>query len=167
MEYEKSMLFVLDYTGIFGSKSELRPKEEIVDLLDFLKFYGEVGIYSSTMYKNIISGLKRYNIQHYFSFIFDRSHTFLDPDYQLEESIENYDTVKSLTVIIDNPIANPLRVYDISNTIMCDDTPSKVRRIPEDNVLILPTWTGVNNIAELKKMILNKMTKLKTRWLIH
>ena len=157
-------LIVLDYTGIFGNKTELRPKEELESLLSFLESFAVVGIYSSTMYKNIIPGLKKYNLAQRFMFIFDRTHTRLDPDYLIDQKVEEYDTVKHLDLITNNPVINTKRQYGIDNTIICDDSPRKIRYIHDDNALVLPTWTGSNNIEEIKSLILHKVEKLKAKW---
>lgn len=162
-----SFLIVLDYHGIFtDEEGTLRPREEIERLLEFIESFARVGIFSSTMHRTIITELKLYNLQKRFDFILDRSHTRLDPDYLITGGITEYDTVKDLSTILNNPIVNAERRYAINNTIICDDSARKLRFISKENALILPCWKGSNNIDELIALIGMKVQQLKNIWRI-
>lgn len=130
-----------------------------------LKNY-KVAIFSSTTRKNLILSLgailgnrtmKRIN------FIWDRSRARHDPDYGKNPLIKSHQTVKILKDVWDNPIVNPWRIWNQTNTICIDNEITKLRFNKPDNIIISPEWdpnSFENKLPELEKTIVRKFDLL-------
>jgi hypothetical protein len=115
-----------------------------------------VGIFSSTTERNvtkILDGLLTPEQIASLALRWFRDRTRLDPDYGMEPNIERHETIKLLSDVLDNPILNEQRRYSLRNIILVDDSFLKVRFIdPQENVLIVPTYRGDPEDAELSKL---------------
>ena len=99
-----------------------------------------VAIFSSSSYYNVSSVLNTVMTRGQLNsclFIWTRDRTHLDPEGEHEHS-----TVKRLSDVLDNPVLNSKRAHSWSNTLMCDDTLSKMAANPEGNVLTCQEFTG-------------------------
>jgi hypothetical protein len=115
-----------------------------------------VGIFSSTTERNvtkILEGLLTAEQNASLMLRWFRDRTRLDPDYGMETNIQRHETIKMLCDVFDNPILNEPRHYTLHNTILVDDSYLKVRFIdPQANVVIVPTYRGDPEDAELSKL---------------
>lgn len=171
----KHKTIVLDLNGIFIHKVQdisnnqfynykrvkfehytafLRPKSS-----QFVKWClskAQVGIYTSTTRKIVNVALKKlFNVNtiHSFLFICCRSQCSFDPDYvKGSTTINEYDTIKLVDNLIQNPVTNRKRDLTKNNILMVDDSASKQRFNPPENVIIVPSWRpGINDSFELLK----------------
>ena len=85
----------------------------------------QVAVFSSTMEKNCRAILDFIPGADRFEFYFFRDHTRWDP----ETPETSYDTIKLLRDIYENPIANPRRIWSECNTIIIDDSATKLPSI--------------------------------------
>jgi hypothetical protein len=105
----------------------------------------QVGIFSSTSRHNLLPILECIfgkNILKQLLFIWDRSRTRFDPDYQYSEETEDHLTVKMLTDFWENPIFNVDRIWDRTNTLCLDHELTKLRFNPMENILLCQEWEG-------------------------
>ena len=133
--------------------------------LDHCYDYADVGFFSSSTEPNSIAVLRSVltdEQQEKTRFFWYRDRTKLDPDYGKDFEITNYDTVKILADIFQSPYVNRYRCYDEYNTIICDDSPRKMRYNDQSNVLLIPSFDIDNEISE---WLLHKdnTTEVKTR----
>jgi hypothetical protein len=75
-------------------------------------------------------------------FTWDRQNTDYDPDYTgLHNSpVDRFDTVKIAERIVTNPCANKNRRWTMSNILIVEDSPRKVRFNPEKTSLFVATF---------------------------
>jgi len=105
----------------------------------------DVGFYTSTKRQNavtILNGILTKFQQNETVCRLYREFTQLDPDYLIDPDTEKHDTIKLLSVIFNHPLINESRKYNYSNTIICDDSLTKLRFNNLENVIIIPTYTG-------------------------
>lgn len=72
-----------------------------------------------------------------------RDRTNLDPDYNIDNRVQNHDTVKNLVNIWSDPYVNDSRRYNKFNTLIVDDSVRKTRFNNEDNVLIVDKYSPI------------------------
>ena len=123
------------------------------DFINYCLDNYEVGIFTSITPSNtkiIISKIFTYGRKNKLKFIYDRSHTKLDPDYEKLDNIKKFDTVKYLTDVINNPIINTNRTYNLDNTIIIDDTYMKVRFNPVNSICIYNNNNNNNDTIDIK-----------------
>lgn len=128
----------------------------IKELLAKLAEKYTLGIYSSTTYKNIneILGLLYGKDKRPFLFIADRELTKNDPDYGTDPTINEYDTIKVLSQIWENPTRNYKRIWNSSNTLLIDHELKKLRFNAEQNILIVDEFNPqTESPADLEKLI--------------
>lgn len=150
------MLLLLDLDGLFfvrtsdkrtdtsDYKSFVHKKYKYIiypGALEFLDRCAElydIAIYSSITDNNIFHIIDKlfYNRKHKIKFVLDRKYTKLDPGYELINNIKAFDTIKSISDIVSNPIINVNRTYKLNDTIIVDDSYNKVRFNNHDNVII-------------------------------
>ena len=129
--------------NIKNYKLYIRPG--VQDFINRLLKSYKVAIFSSTTNKNlfcvldIVLGPK---IMKRLTFIWDRSRTRHDPDYGKDSSIKSHQTVKILKDVWKNPIINPRRIWNQTNTICIDHEFSKLRFNQRENIIIIPEWQG-------------------------
>lgn len=110
----------------------------VVDVLTELSKEYYIAIWSSTTLKNvnkIISTVFK-NIE--FLFIWDRSTTLLDPEYD-KYPHDEHSTVKNLNHLLSNPF-NWKREFTIYNVVLVDDELDKLRFNDDKNIIIIPKF---------------------------
>lgn len=98
----------------------------------------DVAVISSSTPYNVTIALKSLLSPQQLSalrFVWTRDRTHTDADTQ-------YDTVKLLSDILEDPVINAAGQYSVCNTLICDDTAAKMRLNPPANVLICAEFTG-------------------------
>lgn len=153
-------LIVLDINGVLCTKTQDNvEKNEGIKLATynvifrpeyrkFLNFCYEnydVGFFSSTTYKNASLILKKLLTPEQYKktvFMWFRDRTVLDPDFNKDPEIKQFDTIKRLSDIIDNPIVNHDRRYNYQNTVLIDDSQRKTRFNDPFNIVIVPPYDG-------------------------
>lgn len=120
-----------------------------------------VGFLSSATYKNagpILDLLLTPEQQKLTLFKWFRDRTSLEPDEEeiscdkswdlsdfLDLQIEKHSTVKYLSSVLDCPSLNEGRPYSLNNTLICDDSASKLRFNPKSNCVLVEAYTGQEN----------------------
>lgn len=118
--------------------------------------YYHVGIFTSGNHKNtkiILDALLTKEQLKNTAFIWCRDRNRLDPDFNTDIFTTNFDTIKYLQDIYDNPIVNENRIYNASNTLLLDDSYRKCRFNNPNNVMICNTFTGNVNDTYLQQLI--------------
>lgn len=120
-----------------------------------------VAIFSSTEQRNAERILNQVKNKKRFEFLWYRDRTRFDQDDQPE----GHETVKMLRDIYDNPVINRGRQWSDRNTIIIDDSITKVRFNNPKNVLIVRSFTGAGEsedgyLSEVLQMIEEKFTAL-------
>lgn len=162
-------LLVLDLNGLLCYK--VHPPYEKNSDNDFLdrKFYRvyrrpgveefliwcmdnyDVAVWSSTTTFNAESILKwifpKRGMLFKLRFSWYRNNTNLDPDFELDPRVENYDTVKNLANIWSHPNINESRQYSKTNTLIIDDSIRKTRFNNSDNVLIVEKFAPLSLLS--------------------
>lgn len=178
-------LLILDISGLLCCKV---PKEFVVDdSLEFIdlehykvifrpnikvflnKCYEKysVAYFSSTTHKNaivILDKLLTKEQREKTVFFWFRDKTHLDPDFEKDPNIKDYDTIKLLSDVYDNPLFN--RTYNSKNTVLCDDSHTKNRFNNPSNLIIVTPYDGSNKdntLDELIKVIESKFINLTYR----
>ena len=188
--HRRNQLIILDMNGLLCKKvpdesnhSLFDPKVKIARIKNYvlyirpgihnfmdklLKNY-KVAIFSSTTQKNLFASLKAILGNHTvkrLDFIWDRSRTRHDPDYGIDVSIKGHQTVKILKDVWDNPIINPWKFWNQTNTICIDNDHMKLRFNKPENIIIVPEWEAKStkdksqNLSELVKIIERKFDQL-------
>lgn len=129
-------LVILDVNGILGQKFNSRfiLRNGVKKFTRKLLETYDVGIFSSTTYKNgnpvirDVFGRKR------LVFKWFRDRTKFDPECDDEK--DSYKTVKYISDVITNPIVNYNRNYNKFNVVIVDDEYSKVRFNDISNVIV-------------------------------
>lgn len=175
---EQRGLLLLDLHGVLCCKAEDKARFALgPDVLDFYHYRVKlrtgykpfiehcfarysVGIYSSTTERNatkILDRLLTTEQRRSLVVCWFRDRTRLDPDYGTDEAIQRHDTVKHLSDVLACPTVNEHRRYSLYNTIMVDDSPSKLRFMPKgqqiSNVVIATTDTGDAEDTELLRIV--------------
>jgi len=170
-------LLILDLNGLLVSKQPqklfdcryqvqkcgsyyvyLRPNvhefiDQIMDLYD-------VGIFSSTTYKNAqpIVELLFKDKHKQLKFKWFRDRTEFDPDSQ------DHATVKELDRIWRNSAVNWHRKYSNKNTLLCDDDHTKLRFNDKKNYLVVPKFDPTSKfdlvLDDLLEQITDKFTDM-------
>jgi hypothetical protein len=134
-------------------KSGHRPYKLRPHSLSFLRWLEslpdvDVAILSSTTEPNASPLIERLIEETGISFVFIgyREMTAPDPEYKRfakmeEKPIESYDTVKSVSDLLDR-IGD--ESYSVGSTLILDDSPIKVRNNPVSSVVLVPTVTSSN-----------------------
>nr|QBK90886.1 MAG: ctd-like (NLI interacting factor-like) phosphatase [Pithovirus LCPAC201] len=188
--HKKHQLVILDMNGLLCMKvpnnsNYLPPNPEVKTIKiknyilyirpgirDFmnrlLKIY-KVAIFSSTTEKNLISSLGVIlgnQIMKRLVFIWDRSRTRHDPDYRMDRSIKSHQTIKALKDVWENPIINPWKFWNKTNTICIDHDYMKLRFNKSENIIISQEW-GIKltkdksqKLPELEEIIKRKFDQL-------
>lgn len=86
-------------------------------------------------------------------FVWCRDRNRLDPDFNTDIFTTNFDTIKCLQDIYDNPIVNEYRIYNASNTLLLDDSYRKCRYNNPNNFLICNSFTGSTEDDYLQHLI--------------
>ena len=162
----KRHLLILDMNGLLCRKiykpdyDEDNPVSDQYETLELDKFYvyirpdikpflekcfelADVAFWSSTTYynaKHIIDHILTKSQQSNAVFKWYRDRTKLDPSYGTDPNIKESDTIKDLNDVWNSPVINGNRIYNSSNTIICDDDSQKVRLNNEDNVIVIDTF---------------------------
>jgi hypothetical protein len=161
-------LLVLDLSGLLCHKCakgilKLRPHHK--EFLEYCYASYDVGFMSSTMpdkVSHIISLILTKEQYKQTIFIWSRDRVHLDPAFGLDPVTKGYDTIKRLSDLWDNPLINKDRIYNQTNTLICDDTPSKVRYNNQTNTLIFDSYGGDPEDNELAKISLRIESKFET-----
>lgn len=146
-------LVILDMDGVLFTRDRF-TKDNKYDNHDFVfkgyKYYIREGasefisrlndsydlcIFTSMVKSNaiqIINCITKVRFKH----IFGREHTKLDPEYGIDPDIKSYDTIKLINDVINCPILNKDRKYNLSNSIIIDDSYLKMRYNNPKNVII-------------------------------
>lgn len=146
---EKTELAGLDDQDIIKAASYwmvLRPG--IVEILRRLSKEHTLGIFSSTTFKNvnpILSVLEKHGVK--FSIKAYREYTQLDPDFEKNDNIKEFDTVKRLNMIWQHPYFNTQRQWNERNTLLIDDSTLKTRFNNDANVLIVESFDRESYIS--------------------
>lgn len=141
-------------------KVQLRPGCH--EFLDFCYRHYDIAFFSSTLHVNADAILKALlnSKQHKITiFKWFRDRTRFDPDSKTDK----YATVKVLKDIFDNPVVNRDRIYSEKNTLICDDSVTKIRLNDPKNTVIIPAFTGDLNdttLYEIINTIEERFTKL-------
>ena len=145
-------LLILDINGVLCCKIAnqvvLRP-----DYKEFLSFCFDnftVAFFSSTTYKNanaIINKLLSSEQRSKVAFFWYRDRTRKDHE------MGGYSTIKNLIDVFDNPVINKENKYNKYNTLICDDSPTKLRFNDEQNVIIVQEFKGDKEDQVLHNMI--------------
>lgn len=162
----KRYLLILDINGLLCQKifksdcDKDKPVSYQYETLELGKFYvcirpdvksflekcfgfADVAFWSSTTHynaKHIIYHILTKSQQSNAVFKWYRDRTKLDPSYGTDPNINESDTIKDLNDVWNNPVINRNRIYDSSNTVICDDDPQKVRLNNKDNVIVIETF---------------------------
>lgn len=108
-----------------------------------------VGIYSSTMYRNLIKIVDSiFGRSHPFVLIADRTVTQLDPRYGTDPTIQDFDTVKILDCIWKHPVHNAKRQWSPDNTLLVDHDLRKLDFNPPETILVVPEFTLETYLSE-------------------
>lgn len=159
------VLILLDINGILGYKSEdeVLGRDDVKCGNYFFCFYTgvkefiqnlrekyTVGIFSSTRYFNVstILGVIDPNFKKNFTPLMDRSMTSFDPDYDIDDRIKEFDTVKYLKTFWENPVHNADRKWSENNTIIIDDSIMKVRFNDDRNILIITEFVDYETLLQ-------------------
>lgn len=185
---KEDKLVVLDINGVFCRKltpeetRELKGVDGIVKLEGskftggvefrpgYLEFFDRlltkyhVAIFSSTTHKNASSIIQASQLKSQeFDFLWYRDRTRFDPEGQGGE-IQSFETIKMLNDIYDNPIVNMHRQWSDRNTIIIDDSSTKVRFNKSENVLVISSFKGAsegdNYLLEVAELIDAKFAAL-------
>lgn len=165
--FDRKNLVVLDVNGVlcykvYKSKDLVKNKDNMLVLThcnvyfhpeakDFFKWlFGRyrVAIYSSTTSKNVKPILKHLLTKQQYEkleFIWCRYMCTLDPEYGIRKEIKMFDTIKLVSSVLDNPVVNANRRYNISNILLLDDSYLKLRFNPQKCYHIIPTFHPDNN----------------------
>nr|QBK91168.1 MAG: ctd-like (NLI interacting factor-like) phosphatase [Pithovirus LCPAC202] len=137
----------------------------IKDFMNRLLKNYKVAIFSSTTQKNLILSLNLIlsnPIIKRLDFIWDRSRTRHDPDYGTDPLIKSHQTIKMLKDVWDNPIINPWKFWNQTNTICIDHDYLKLRFNKLENIIITKEWDAKPSEDESQKLPeLEKTIKLK------
>lgn len=177
-------LLVLDINGVLCRKYRQPPpvksKLKIIKLpsykvvfrpgyKEFLKFcyqHYDIGYFSSTspinagkiLYKMLTVDQRNANVFEWF-----RDRTRIDPEDLHEEYPR---TIKNLTDIFTHPYINATNIYHRANTLICDDSPSKVRFNNPLNVILTQPFDGDpddNILFELMQRLPVEFDKISNR----
>lgn len=110
-----------------------------------------VGFFSSTTYSNagpILDAILNQDQKKATIFRWFRDRTRLDPDYG-KEGITHFDTVKIIQDVLDCPIVNPRRIYNIKRTLIVDDDLKKLRFNCKENNVLMKKYQGEKDDNEL------------------
>lgn len=125
------------------------------EFLEFCYQNFDVGIFSSTTYKNaspILEALLTPEQQKKTKFKWFRDRSSIDPDYNssgrraepswdldefIDKKIEQYSTVKKIADVLSAPQINEDRKYTLQNTLIVDDSPMKMRFNQKKNVVLI------------------------------
>ena len=115
----------------------LRPHLEL--FLDTLFEKYDVAVYTSTSRKNatdilsiLFTPVQLANLK----FTWFRDRTRLDPEYNTNPKIKDFDTVKMVDDILSCPEINSHRKYSKNNVIMIDDSAQKLRFNAKGNLIV-------------------------------
>lgn len=128
---------------------QLRPG--LKEFLDFCYNNYDIGFLSSTPNHNgeeMIRHILSYNQIRDTIFFWYRDHTYIDREFP-----NSYETLKRIGDVLDNPIINRNNNYHWNNTIICDDTFTKVRFNPPENVVLVKPFDGDLQDIELQDLI--------------
>lgn len=128
----------LELLELNAYKVVMRPGAR--EFLEFCYKHFTVAFFSSTTYPNanaILEKLLSPEQKKATPFRWFRDRTHFDPDAKKE-----YDTIKKLSDIFDNPMVNSDRKYNERNTILCDDSAVKTRFNDPKNIVVLTPFKG-------------------------
>lgn len=101
-----------------------------------------VGIFTSTKEYNakfIVSQIFTLEQQQKLVFKWFRDRAAFDPDFGVDPSIKDYDTIKRIDSILNCPTINENRFYTRKNVIIIDDSLQKMR-FNGKNYIVVPTF---------------------------
>lgn len=157
-------LIILDINGVLLTRINTKYAKYRPGIKSFLKYCYEnhdVGFYTSAERKNALRLLDKILNKKQKSetkFVLFREHTTHDPYGEF-----SYSTLKHIDLIFDSKDINPHKLYNEYNTIICDDSYSKVRDIDSKNVLIVDKFEGDSAdevLASLPQQIDEKFANL-------
>ena len=126
----------------------LRPGYQI--FLDFCYYRYKIAFFSSTTYQNandILETLLTPNQKKRTLFRWFRDRTHYDPD------TNDHSTIKLLSDVFDNPVVNSYRQFTSRNTLLCDDSPSKIRFNNPNNIVLINPFEGDSNDRTLFELM--------------
>lgn len=121
-----------------------------------------VAFFSSTTYTNanlILEKLLTAQQKESTCFRWFRDRTRLD-----SAGNKDYDTIKNLADVFDNPVINEKRIFNWSNTLLCDDSKIKTRFNPDKNIIIFKAFEGDpddNILLEMMDVISERFIELQ------
>lgn len=134
---------------------EYYPYPSVINFLEELTQHYHIGFFTSITEENSRNIIKKLIPKHIrYEFILDRRFVKFDPSYwnnshinqgnQSDKNnynnggliIKDYDTVKYLTDVFNNPNINERRLYNHTNTIIIDDSYMKMRFNNVKNVIL-------------------------------
>lgn len=150
------------------------------EFLEFCYQNFDVGIFSSTTYKNaspILDFLLTAEQQKKTKFKWFRDRTSLDPQWGSSElsadpswdldefhdkKIEQYSTVKKIGDVLSAPQINEDRKYTLENTLIVDDSLMKMRFNPKKNVVIVAPFEKEEDdlLCNLGEVLLGRFKEL-------
>lgn len=166
-------LIILDVNGLLCKKvlpgSKYRPSDPRIKMIKTNKYFlyirpgveqfinrlldkYRVAIFSSTTSRNLEPILKilfNHNTLRRLAFIWDRSRTRHDPEFGQNPKIESHQTIKSLVDVWDNPMINPRRFWNQTNTLCIDHEFSKLRFNSPNNILICQEWESNHELLSV------------------
>lgn len=141
----------------------LRPhvREFLKDCFD--KYY--VGFFSSSMQHTVDPLLdllltEEQKSATVFRWYRDRTHFHPERGVASRNDLNPHSTIKRLSSIIENPIVNKYEGWGYHNTIICDDTTTKMEFNPADNVLMFVPF----NLDPRDRHLLDMIDKLNQRF---
>jgi len=121
-------LLIFDFSGVLANKNDKSFKKGIVEFLQKCNKDFDISVWTSGKYRNynhLVQGLER-DLNFNFLFCWYRDRTQFDPNYGIDPDINDFDTIKNLSQVINSPTLNYDRYYNKDNIIIVDDSLKKV-----------------------------------------
>lgn len=113
--------------------------EKLTEYVQSSKVFFKIGIWTSSnekTYQQFLPSLFPKIIRDAIIFEWDRSHCQLDPEFEIDPSIRDWDIIKPLDRLLTNPVANFTRKWNDHNVLILDDSERKLRYNPESSRII-------------------------------
>lgn len=168
---EKLILFdvngILCCKVVFGKSEKINSEYGVIirprmrDMIMRLSLKYKVGIYSSTMNKNIEKIIMlMFGRDNPFIIIADRKYTKLDPRYEKDIKVKSFDTIKVLENIWENPVLNINRKWNATNTLLIDHDYNKIRWNDEKNILLVQEFKNKDSYDDIDILYSSILAKL-------
>ena len=146
---ELLLVFDLNGTLLLRKNGRTYLRKNLNELKKICFSIADVAIYTSMLSKNIkLDEIFTNEEIKKLKFVWDRSRTIKD-----EEGINEWDTIKDLNMVI--------KEYpDYKSVIFIDDSPNKVRYIPENNKIVIAPFVDIKEKGNVLEDLINSIKKM-------